>query len=131
MTNKEKIEILDENINAIERNEYRSEIESFSFVSYSPNITSIFKILKEKDYNELYIQNFDDYDKKYLEQQVDPSTYSLVECIIYFNWLWYVEGSGLATGIIGGRIRDGRYLKALKRFKEILELEDKYNIEIK
>lgn len=119
MTNIEKAEILDECINAIEKQKYISEFNNGGY-SYSSNLTNIFDILDDEEYRNMYNENSGKYDKKNLEQNVDPSTYDLIECIIYFNWVWHVEGSGMASGIIKRRIEQGIYLNALKRFKELL-----------
>lgn len=115
-----KIKILNENIYAIENQKYMSEFVGGGY-SYSENLTSIFDILNDEEYRDIYNENMGKYDKRNLEQNIDPDEYTMIECIVYFNWVWHVDGSGMATGLIGRRIKEGKYLKALKRFKTLIE----------
>ena len=68
----------------------------------------------------MYEDNLILYNKKELEQNKDPDTYSLIECIVYFNWVWHVEGSRLAVGLIMMRIKNGKYLKTLKQLRKLI-----------
>src|SRR5574344_1404095 len=99
MIKEEKIKILNQNIEAIENQKYMSEFVGGVY-SYSENLTSIFGVLDDKDYRDIYNENIGKYDKRNLEQNVDPDEYTLIECIVYFNWVWHADGSGMATGLI-------------------------------
>lgn len=120
MNKEEKIRILNENIYAIENQKYMSEFVGGGY-GYSENLTSIFDILNDEEYRDIYNENMGKYDKRNLEQNIDPDEYTMIECIVYFNWVWHVDGSGMATGLIKRRIEQGIYLKALKRFRKLLD----------
>lgn len=119
MNKEEKLIIIEENIKAIENNQVEFQFINGGY-SYSSNLTSLFSVLNE--YSELYLNAHYSYDKKRdLEKNIDPESYSLIDCVVYFDWVWHVEGSGLATGIIKKNLENGNYLKALKRFKTLME----------
>lgn len=123
MKKEEILSILDESINAIEKKNYEAKFINGGY-SYSDNLTCIFKILSESEYRNIFGQSIAHYSynyKKYLEKVVDPDEYTFEECIIYFNWLWHVEGTGLSSGIIMKRIEQGKYLKALLKFKNYIQ----------
>lgn len=119
MTKEEKIKILDDQIYNIEKGNWSSEFVGGGY-SYSKEITYIFELLQIDEYRKMYEDNFELYNKKELEQKKDPETYSLIECIVYFNWVWHIEGSGLVSGIVKSRIENGKYLKALKQLKKLI-----------
>ena len=118
----DKKEVLKNVIENVRKGNYSTKINNFVSYDYSKELTDLFDILKEPEIWQIYLDNKDNYsydDKKKLDQKTDPSTYSLEDCIVYFNWIWYLE-SGIATGIVGKRIEEGKYLKALERFYELL-----------
>lgn len=119
----EKIKILDEVIDNIENNNYSSELIGYG-ISYSKEITRIFDLLNHKDINKIFIKSLDEYSfdrKKELEKNTDPEKYDLIDCVVYFNFIWHLEGSGISSGIVNNRIEQGKYLRALKQFKSLLK----------
>jgi len=119
MTKEEKIKILDKQIDNIEKGNWSADFDGYGY-RYSKEITDIFELLQIDEYRKMYEDNSILYNKKELEQNKDPDTYSLIECIVYFNWVWHVEGSRLAVGLIMMRIRNGKYLKALKQLRKLI-----------
>ena len=121
MNNKE---LLKKIIDDIENKNYTIEFNNGGLGSYhySNEITNLFKILEDDDIRKIYDENISNYSydsKKELDQKTDPESYSLVDCIIYFNWVWHLE-SGIAVGIVKKRIDEGKYLKVLKKLYEYL-----------
>jgi len=118
MTKEEKIKILDDLIHNIETDNWSSTYNGG--VSYSKEITDIFKLLNLDEYENIYGENHMFYNEKELEKNKDAETYSLIECIVYFNYIWHVDGSCLASGLVENRIKNGKYLKVLKQLKKLL-----------
>jgi len=101
---------------------------SYEFInggySYSTEITNIFKVLNDEKIKKVYDENISNYDsksKKELIQKKDPLKFTFEESIIYINWLWHLEGSGLATGIILKHIENLKYIYALKILYDSLD----------
>lgn len=118
MNNKE---ILKQAINNIENDNYICEYRNGGYY-YSKEITNIFMILNDETIKKIFDDNIEKYTfdlKKKLDQEMEPESFSLEECIIYFNWLWHLE-AGRAVGIVSKRIKEGKYLRALKRFYEVI-----------
>lgn len=115
-------ELLKTIIDNIESNNYSYDCSNGGF-SYSKEITAVFKILNDDSIRKIYDENIDNYtynDKKELDQKRNPKSYSLVDCVIYFYWVWHLDGSGIASGIIFRRIKEGKYLEALKRLYDVI-----------
>lgn len=130
----DKINLLNELISNIENQNWSYTFESSGFYSYSEEITRVFDFLSFEDINKIYEDNISKYDyesKKRLDQKSNPSDFSLIDCIIYFNWIWHIEGSGIAGGIINSRINNGNYLLALKKTRDLIKEENnkKYKVE--
>ena len=51
-----------------------------------------------------------------------------MECIVYLNWLWHIDGSGILTGIIYTKIKNGKYILLLERIKDCIESDNLINI---
>lgn len=114
-------ELLKNNIENIENENYTIEFDALAY-KYSDEITDIFKVLDDEKIRKIYDDNIQNYSydmKKELDQKTDPDTYSLIDCIIYFNWIWHLE-SGIAVGIVMRRIKEGKYIKALRRLYELI-----------
>ena len=119
INNKELLKIM---INNINNENYSYEFKNGGYV-YSSEITDIFKILNNAKFKKIYddnISNFDIKAQKKLEKK-DPLTFTLEECIIYFNYLWHLEGTGLASGIILKRIEDNRYMFTLGKLYNLID----------
>ena len=94
---------------------------SYKFVNggynYSKEITDIFKVINDDKLHKVYeekILNYNSKEKKELIEKKDPLKFNYVESIVYINWLWHLEGTGLATGIVLNHIKNMKYLYALK-----------------
>ena len=121
MNNKE---LLKKIINDVETKNYSINFNNGGLGSYhySDEITNLFKILDDDYIRNIYNENIGEYNydsKKELDQNTEPESYSLVDCGIYFNWIWHLE-SGIAVGIVKRRIEEGKYLRALKKFYELI-----------
>ena len=122
MENKKYINLLLKMINDIKNNNFKIEFESGRY-TYSKEITSIFEIL-EDDYFKNILKGSRNTHKvrgKVLNNVENSSSLDIVECIIYLDWLWYGDGSGIATGMVYKKIKSGKYTLLLERFKECIE----------
>ncbi len=118
MSKDDMLKVLDESIIAIENNKYKAEFINGGY-SYSDNLTNIIKLLEI--YQKLYFNKGMDLNKTKLIKNNNQDNFNLLECIVYFSYLWHLEGSGISVGIIYNRIKTGQYLKALKRFEKLLK----------
>jgi hypothetical protein len=118
MNIKEELKKIIENI---EKENYSYKFESLAY-SYSDEITDLFKVLDDERIRKIFDDNCSKYSydiKKELDQKKEPESYSLIDCVMYFNWIWHLE-AGIAVGIVLKRIKEGKYLRALKRFYELV-----------
>lgn len=116
------IEFLNNIISNIENNNYSYEYVNGGY-HYSYEITDIFKVLELDEFRKMFYNNINNYsydDKNKLEREKNPEEYSLIDCVIVLNWIWHVE-SGIGTGIIVSKLKNGSYLKTIVRFKSLLE----------
>ncbi len=116
--------MLDQIISNIENGNYKYEFidSGLGHYHYSNEITDLFKILESEKYKKIYDDNIESYsfaDKKELDQKTDPEQYTLIDCVIVLNWIWYVESS-LAVGTIVKKLKNGSYLKILKQFRKLM-----------
>ena len=81
------------------------------------------KLLNNEKIKKIYDDNITDYNSKEQKKldKKDPMTFTIEECIIYLNYLWHLEGTGIATGIILKRLEDNRYLFTLGRLYTLLD----------
>ena len=114
--------MLDQIISDIENGNYTMEFKNGGY-SYSNEITNLFEILRADEFKKIFDENIEEYtfdDKKRLDQQTDPETYNLIDCVIVLNWIWHVE-NGIAVGTIAKKINNGTYLKTLKQFRKLMK----------
>ena len=115
-------ELLKKTVNDIYNKNYTYEFINGGY-SYSSELTDIFILLNNKKYKKIYDDNISNYNKKALKalDKKDPFTFTLEECIIYLNYLWHLEGTGLASGIILKRLEDNRYIFTLGKLSSLIE----------
>ena len=106
MKKKECIDLLLKIINDIRNENYAIEFINGGY-SYSKEITTISKILDTSYFQNVLDENYSTYkiSGKNLNNIEDISSFSLMECIVYLNWLWHIDGSGILTGIIYTKIK--------------------------
>lgn len=121
MNKEQKLKIIESNISTLENNGLNPVFKNGGY-SYSKNITNIFTLLDE--YSEKYYKFEPAINKKneVKMQNCNFENYALMDCIYYFNTIWHLE-TGIAVGIVISRVESGEYLKALKRFKNLIENE--------
>lgn len=129
MKKKECIDLLLKIINDIRNENYAIEFINGGY-SYSKEITTISKILDTSYFQNVLDENYSTYkiSGKNLNNIEDISSFSLMECIVYLNWLWHIEGSGILTGIIYTKIKNGKYILLLERIKDCIESDNLINI---
>ena len=129
MTKKECIDLLVKIINDIRNENYAIEFINGGY-SYSKEITTISKILDTSYFQNVLDENYSTYkiSGKNLNNIEDISSFSLMECIVYLNWLWHIDGSGILTGIIYTKIKNGKYILLLERIKDCIESDNLINI---
>ena len=129
MKNKEFIDLLLKIINDIRNENYAIEFINGGY-SYSKEITTISKILDTSYFQNVLDENYSTYkiSGKNLNNIEDISSFSLMECIVYLNWLWHIDGSGILTGIIYTKIKNGKYILLLERIKDCIESDNLINI---
>ena len=126
---KECIDLLLKIINDIRNENYAIEFINGGY-SYSKEITTISKILDTSYFQNVLDENYSTYkiSGKNLNNIEDISSFSLMECIVYLNWLWHIDGSGILTGIIYTKIKNGKYILLLERIKDCIESDNLINI---
>ncbi|MCI5880102.1 MAG: hypothetical protein MRZ34_04935 [Bacillales bacterium] len=129
MKKKECIDLLLKIINDIRNENYAIEFINGGY-SYSKEITTISKILDTSYFQNVLDENYSTYkiSGKNLNNIEDISSFSLMECIVYLNWLWHIDGSGILTGIIYTKIKNGKYILLLERIKDCIESDNLINI---
>ena len=129
MKKKECIDLLLKIINDIRNENYAIEFINGGY-SYSKEITTISKILDTSYFQNDLDENYSAYkiSGKNLNNIEDISSFSLMECIVYLNWLWHIDGSGILTGIIYTKIKNGKYILLLERIKDCIESDNLINI---
>ena len=129
MKKKECIDLLLKIINDIRNENYAIEFINGGY-SYSKEITTISKILDTSYFQNVLDENYSTYkiSGKNLNNIEDISSFSLMECIVYLNWLWHIDGSGILTGIIYTKIKNGKYMLLLERIKDCIESDNLINI---
>ena len=129
MKKKECIDLLLKIINDIRNENYAIEFINGGY-SYSKEITTISKILDTSYFQNVLDENYSTYkiSGKNLNNIEDISSFSLMECIVYLNWLWHIDGSGILTGIIYTKIKNGKYILLLERIKDCIENDNLINI---
>ena len=129
MKKKECIDLLLKIINDIRNENYAIEFINGGY-SYSKEITTISKILDTSYFQNVLDENYSTYkiSGKNLNNIEDISSFSLMECIVYLNWLWHIDGSGILTGIIYTKIKNGKYILLLERIKDCIESDSLINI---
>lgn len=129
MKKKECIDLLLKIINDIRNENYAIEFINGGY-SYSKKITTISKILDTSYFQNVLDENYSTYkiSGKNLNNIEDISSFSLMECIVYLNWLWHIDGSGILTGIIYTKIKNGKYILLLERIKDCIESDNLINI---
>ena len=129
MKKKECIDLLLKIINDIKNENYVIEFINGGY-SYSKEITTISKILDTSYFQNVLDENYSTYkiSGKDLNNIEDISSFSLMECIVYLNWLWHIDGSGILTGIIYTKIKNGKYILLLERIKDCIESDNLINI---
>ena len=129
MKKKECIDLLLKIINDIRNENYAIEFINGGY-SYSKEITTISKILDTSYFQNVLDENYSTYkiSGKNLNNIEDISSFSLMECIVYLNWLWHIDGSGILTGIIYTKIKHGKYILLLERIKDCIESDNLINI---
>ena len=129
MKKKECIDWLLKIINDIRNENYAIEFINGGY-SYSKEITTISKILDTSYFQNVLDENYSTYkiSGKNLNNIEDISSFSLMECIVYLNWLWHIDGSGILTGIIYTKIKNGKYILLLERIKDCIESDNLINI---
>ena len=129
MKKKECIDLLLKIINDIRNENYAIEFINGGY-SYSKEITTISKILDTSYFQNVLDKNYSTYkiSGKNLNNIEDISSFSLMECIVYLNWLWHIDGSGILTGIIYTKIKNGKYILLLERIKDCIESDNLINI---
>ena len=129
MKKKECIDLLLKIINDIRNENYAIEFINGGY-SYSKEITTISKILDTSYFQNVLDENYSTYkiSGKNLNNIEDISSFSLMECIVYLNWLWHIDGSGILTGIIYTKIKNGKYILLLERMKDCIESDNLINI---
>ena len=129
MKKKECIDLLLKIINDIRNENYAIEFINGGY-SYSKEITTISKILDTSYFQNVLDENYSTYkiSGKNLNNIEDISSCSLMECIVYLNWLWHIDGSGILTGIIYTKIKNGKYILLLERIKDCIESDNLINI---
>ena len=129
MKKKECIDLLLKIINDIRNENYAIEFINGGY-SYSKEITTISKILDTSYFQNVLDENYSAYkiSGKNLNNIEDISSFSLMECIVYLNWLWHIDGSGILTGIIYTKIKNGKYILLLERIKDCIESDNLINI---
>lgn len=129
MKKKECIDLLLKIINDIRNESYAIEFINGGY-SYSKEITTISKILDTSYFQNVLDENYSTYkiSGKNLNNIEDISSFSLMECIVYLNWLWHIDGSGILTGIIYTKIKNGKYILLLERIKDCIESDNLINI---
>lgn len=108
-------------INDIKNNNFKIEFENGRY-TYFREITSIFEILEDDYFKNILkaSRNAHKVGGRVLNNIEDISSLDMAECIIYLDWLWHVDGSGIATGMIYKKIKSGRYALLLERLKECI-----------
>ena len=129
MKKKECIDLLLKIINDIRNENYAIEFINGGY-SYSKEITTISKILDTSYFQNVLDENYSTYkiSGKNLNNIEDISSFSLMECIVYLNWLWHIDGLGILTGIIYTKIKNGKYILLLERIKDCIESDNLINI---
>ena len=129
MKKKECIDLLLKIINDTRNENYAIEFINGGY-SYSKEITTISKILDTSYFQNVLDENYSTYkiSGKNLNNIEDISSFSLMECIVYLNWLWHIDGSGILTGIIYTKIKNGKYILLLERIKDCIESDNLINI---
>ena len=129
MKKKECIDLLLKIINDIRNENYAIEFINGGY-SYSKEITTISKILDTSYFQNVLDENYSTYkiSGKNLNNIEDISSFSLMECIVYLNWLWHIDGSGILTGIIYTKIKNGKYILLLERIKDCIESDNLINM---
>ena len=121
MENKTYLDLLLKMINDIKNNTFKLEFENGRYTYYR-EITSIFEILEDDYFKNILkaSRNAHKVGGRVLNNIEDISSLDMAECIIYLDWLWHVDGSGIATGMIYKKIKSGRYALLLERLKECI-----------